>query len=663
MDILQGTYIAKKQGFGFVKIEGQTADIFISKKNSKNAMDGDIVNIVLLDREKIDKNETGSDRNDKNDNKSGKNKSNICHIEGKVIKIIKRKITSVVGLFKKSRNFGFVIPDDNRINGDIFISKSSWGKAKTNQKVVVEITKYPEKERKAEGKIKEILGFKDETGVDMLSIIKSFKLPNEFPQDVIDEAKKVSQEKIVQKDRLDLRKQEMFTIDGEDAKDLDDAVCVYKNEDGTYTLGVHIADVSHYVKEKSSLDKEAIIRGTSVYMLDRVIPMLPKELSNGICSLNHGEDRYAISCIMTIDQNGKVIDSDIRKSIINVTERMNYHDVFDIIQRSNPKVLKKYEKYISHFDTMKELALILKERRNKDGYLSLDIPESKITLDENGYPIDVKAYDTNFANEIIEQFMLTANETVAERFYWLGSPFIYRVHEKPDEDKVSELNKYLYNFGYRIKGKKDDVKPKAFQQVLDAVKGKDEERVVSNLILRTLKVARYEAENKGHFGIASKYYCHFTSPIRRYPDLFIHRIISKYLECDYNLDEKLKSKYSKQSIKYAETSSECEQVATKAERESEDMKKAEYMESKVGEVYEGIISSVTNFGMFVELENTVEGLIRFDSLDEDYYIYNDSNKSLIGEHTGKVYKLGDKVKIEVLSADKDARRIDFKIAE
>ncbi len=664
MELIEGTFIANERGFGFVKIENQTGDIFISKENSKNAMDGDIVSIILIDRDKSTNDRFNKKRYEKGaisvNNSKGESRKN-SHIEGKIVKVIKRKTKQVVGTFKKSRNFGFVIPDDKKIGGDIFISKSSWGKAKTNQKVVVEITKYPEKDRKAEGKIKEILGFKDETGVDMLSIIKSFGLPSEFPQEVLDEAKKVSKEKIVLKGRLDLRKQEMFTIDGEDAKDLDDAVCVNKNDDGTYTLGVHIADVSHFVKEKSNLDKEAIKRGTSVYMLDRVIPMLPKELSNGVCSLNHGEDRYAISCIMTIDKSGKVVDSDIQKSVINVTERMNYHVVFDIIQRRNSKVLKKYEKYINHFDTMKELALILKERRNKEGYLSLDIPESKITLDKFGYPIKIEQYDTNFANEIIEQFMLTANETVAERFYWLNAPFIYRVHDKPEEDKISELNKYLYNFGYRIKGKKDDIKPKAFQQVLDEVKGKDEEKVVSNLILRTLKVARYEAENRGHFGIASKFYCHFTSPIRRYPDLFIHRVISEYLECDYNVDESLKNKYAKQSIKYADISSECELNATKAERESEDMKKAEYMESRIGEEYEGIISSVTNFGFFVELDNTVEGLIRFENLDDDYYIYNDASKSLIGEHTGKVYKLGDKVKVQVISADKDTRRIDFTI--
>ena len=490
MDLVQGKYIGHERGYGFVKISDDEPDIFIAKKNKKDAMNGDIVEVKIIDEN------------------SGNSK------EGAIVQVVERNTKQVVGTFEKSRNFGFVIPDDNALGTDIFISKSNFGKAKNHQKVVVKITKYPRKGMKAEGKITEVLGYEDETGVDMLSIIKEYNLESEFPKKVLEEAKRVSKKEIKPEGRVDLRDKEIFTIDGEDAKDLDDAVCVDKNEDGTYTLGVHIADVSYYVQDGSLLNKEAIKRGTSVYMLDRVIPMLPTELSNGCCSLNQGKDRYAISVIMTIDSKGKVVDSNIFKSIIKVTKRMNYNDVYKIIERSDENVLEKYEPYIAHFDRMKELALILKARRLKDGYLSLDIPESKITLDKNGKPIDIRPYETNFAHEIIEQFMLTANETVAERFYWLEAPFIYRVHEKPDEDKVKELNKYLFNFGYRIKGKLDDVKPKAFSQILEDVKGKDEERVVSNLLLRTLKVARYEAENKGHFGISSKYYCHFTSPIR-----------------------------------------------------------------------------------------------------------------------------------------------------
>ena len=654
MDLVQGKYIGHERGYGFVKISDDEPDIFIAKKNKKDAMNGDIVEVKIIDEN------------------SGNSK------EGAIVQVVERNTKQVVGTFEKSRNFGFVIPDDNALGTDIFISKSNFGKAKNHQKVVVKITKYPRKGMKAEGKITEVLGYEDETGVDMLSIIKEYNLESEFPKKVLEEAKRVSKKEIKPEGRVDLRDKEIFTIDGEDAKDLDDAVCVDKNEDGTYTLGVHIADVSYYVQDGSLLNKEAIKRGTSVYMLGSVIPMLPTELSNGCCSLNQGKDRYAISVIMTIDSKGKVVDSNIFKSIIKVTKRMNYNDVYKIIERSDEKILSKYEPYIQHFDKMKELALILKERRLKDGYLSLDIPESKITLDKNGKPIDIIDYETIFANEIIEQFMLTANETVAERFYWLEAPFIYRVHEKPDSDKVKELNKYLFNFGYRIKGKLDDVKPKAFSQILEDVKGKDEERVVSNLLLRTLKVARYEAENKGHFGISSKYYCHFTSPIRRYPDLFIHRVISKYLEymsTESNkgknvkrnkavndiIDENTKAKLEKQAIKYAESSSECEQIATKAERASEDIKKAEYMQDKIGEQYDGIISSITSWGMFVQLDNTVEGLIRLAEINDDYYIYDDLNKQLIGKETKKVYKLGQKVKIEVVYADKQTRKIDFKL--
>lgn len=654
MELIQGKFIGHERGFGFVKISDDEPDIFIAKSNKKDAMNGDIVEVKIIDEN------SGNSR------------------EGAIVQVVERYTKQVVGTFEKSRNFGFVIPDDNTLGTDIFISKSNFGKAKNHQKVVVKITKYPRKGMKAEGKIFEVLGYEDETGVDMLSIIKEYNLESEFPKKVLEEAKRVSKKEIVPNGRVDLRDKEIFTIDGEDAKDLDDAVCVNKNEDGTYTLGVHIADVSYYVQDGSLLNKEAIKRGTSVYMLDRVIPMLPTELSNGCCSLNEGKDRYAISVIMKIDSKGKVIDNDIFKSIIKVTKRMNYNDVYKIIERSDEKILSKYEPYIQHFDKMKELALILKERRLKDGYLSLDIPESKITLDKNGKPIDIMAYETNFAHEIIEQFMLTANETVAERFYWLEAPFIYRVHEKPDSDKVKELNKYLFNFGYRIKGKLDDVKPKSFSQILEDVKGKDEERVVSNLLLRTLKVARYEAENKGHFGISSKYYCHFTSPIRRYPDLFIHRVISKYLEymsTESNkgknvknnkavndiIDENTKAKLEKQAIKYAESSSECEQNATKAERASEDIKKAEYMQDKIGDQYDGIISSITSWGMFVQLDNTVEGLIRLAEINDDYYIYDDMNKQLIGKETKKVYKLGQKVKIEVVFADKQTRKIDFKL--
>ena len=551
-----------------------------------------------------------------------------------------------VGVFQKNRNLGFVVPDDRKVNTDIFILKRNCG----------------------------------------------YDLPYEFPEPVIKEAQAIKQE-VAKKDipnRLDLREKEIFTIDGEDAKDLDDAVAVEKLKNGNYLLNVSIADVSYYVKEGSKLDGEAIIRGTSIYMLDRVIPMLPKELSNGICSLNQGEDRFAITVLMEINKEGKVVSSDVQKSIIHVTRRMSYKEVQAILNevvsnevntseininakqvnnekelypaKEKKKLLEECKNYIEHFKRMEELANILKQRRNTAGSLNLDIPESKIILDENGVAVDVKKYELYFANEIIEQFMLTANETIAEKFYWLEAPFIYRVHEVPDMEKIEELNKFLWNLGYRIRGSKENIHPKAFADVLEQVKGKPEERVVSNLILRTLKIARYESENKGHFGIASKYYCHFTSPIRRYPDLFIHRIISKYLESNYQLTEELLEKYHKQAVQYAQSSSEREKIAQKVERDAEDIKKAEFMQNKVGEEYDGIISSITSFGIFVELENTVEGLIRFENLGDEYFIYDENRKTLQGEKSKKIYKIGDAIHIKVIYADKLTRRIDFSIS-
>lgn len=638
-----GTYRKNQKGFGFVKIEDQEDEIYISRENSKNALNGDTVAIKIIAEKEGDKKQ-----------------------EGKIVKIVRHEKDTVVGTFQKSRNFAFVVPDDKNFGTDIFISKANWGKARDKKKVLVQILKYHEKGKNAEGKVIEVLGGINEAGVDMLSLIKQYELPYKFPDEVVAEAKAYG-DKIDPSDlprRRDLRNDIIFTIDGEDAKDLDDAIHVEKLENGNYKLDVHIADVSHYVREKTELDKEAYLRGTSIYMLGRVIPMLPRELSNGICSLNAGEDRYTLSCSMEITPKAKIVSSDIYKGVICVTERMCYTDVQKILDRSDETVLKRYEKYISYFDLMAELANILKAKRKENGYLNLEIPESKIILDENGVAIDVKKYETYFANEIIEQFMLIANETVAEKFYWLQAPFIYRNHEAPDVDKVKELNKSLYNFGYKIKISKEEIiYPNEFAKILEDVKGKDEEKVVSNIILRTLRVAKYEAENKGHFGIASKYYCHFTSPIRRYPDLFIHRIISKYLDNDYLVNDFWIKKYEKRAEKRAENCSERERVATKVEREAEDIKKAEFMESKIGEEYEGIVSSVTNFGIFVELDNTVEGLIRYEKLGDEYFIYNEEKRQAIGEHTGKVYQIGDKVKIRVANASKLMRQIDFEICE
>ena len=639
-EFLEGTYRRNQKGFGFVKIEGREDEIYISKENSLNALNGDKVVIEITEE-----------------------KNKIKKAEGKIKRVIKREKDTVVGTFQNNKTFGFVVPDDKNFGTDIFISKNDFGKARNGHKVLVKITKYPSKGKKAEGKVIEVLGPPNQAGIDMLSLIKEYNLPSRFPEPVVQEAQKCGTE-IDKKEipnRVDLRNHICFTIDGEDAKDLDDAVRVIKLENGNYRLDVHIADVSHYVKDESLLDREAYIRGTSIYLLGRVIPMLPRELSNGICSLNAGQDRFTLSCSMEIDNKGNVISSEVYKAVINVTERMNYKDVQTILDKSDKKILKKYEKYIKDFETMAELAKILKQRRITQGYLNLEIPESKIELDVEGKAIDVHPYEIYFSNEIIEQFMLTANETIAEKFYWLDAPFIYRVHEEPDLDKVKELNQFLYNFNLKIKVVNEKVYPKEFEKILEEIKGKEEERVISHFILRTLKVARYEAENKGHFGIASKYYCHFTSPIRRYPDLFIHRIISHYLEEGYNVDENYVQKYIQKAEEAANQSSEREKIATKVERDSEDLKKAEYMESKIGEEYEGIVSSVTQFGMFVELENTVEGLIRFENLGDEYFIYDDKRKSLMGEKSHKTYKIGDKVNVRVISANKMLRQVDFEI--
>lgn len=636
---IEGIFRRHERGFGFVIVEDQEDDIYIAKEDSKDAFSGDRVLVKL------------------------KKKSNGARQEGIILKVIEHKKDTLVGTFQKNKNFGFVIPDDKKLCRDIFISKKNFGKARNNHKVLVQITKYPQKGKKAEGKILEVIGNVNEAGIDILSLIKDYDLPYRFPKDVVKEAQKFG-DKINPNDiagRVDLRsKYDIFTIDGEDAKDLDDAVCVQKLENGNYKLDVHIADVSHYVQENTLLDKEALLRGTSIYMLNRVIPMLPRELSNGICSLNEGQDRYTLSVSMEIDNKGKIISSEVYKGIINVTRRMSYKDVQAILDNSNEEIVTKYKDYIADFKLMEELAKILKEKRITKGYLNLDIPESKIILDQDGYAIDVCKYETTFANEIIEQFMLAANETIAEKFYWLKAPFIYRVHEEPDIEKVNELNKLLFNFGYKIHVKEGKIYPAEFSKILKEVEGKPEEKIVSNMILRTLKVAVYDSENKGHFGIASKYYCHFTSPIRRYPDLFIHRIISKYLKYDYTMSEKQVEFYNKVAENDAKQSSDREKIATQVERDSIDIKKAEYMSKKIGEQYEGIISGVTQFGVFVELENTVEGLIRFENLGDEYYEYDADHKILIGERTKETFKIGDKINIEVIDANKQEKRISFK---
>ena len=580
---LKGVFQANARGFGFVRPEDESGDVYISEENLCGAFHGDEVEYII----------TGTP--------AGRRK------EGKIVRVLSHNIVRIVGLYERSKGFGFVRPDDQRYMNDIYIPAGKEKGAMTGHKVVVELTSYGEAHMKPEGEVAEIIGHVNDPGTDILSIVMDMGIPMEFPERVLNQAVRVGKE-VSEADcagRKDLRSWTMVTIDGEDAKDLDDAVSLTK-EGENYRLGVHIADVANYVQEGSALDREALERGTSVYLADRVIPMLPHKLSNGICSLNAGEDRLALSCIMTIDPRGEIVEHEIAETVIRVDKRMSYNGVAAVLaaeaEGEDCREYPDYGEYVPMLCLMKELADKIRERRGRRGSVNFDFPETKIELDEDGRPREIRPYERNAATKIIEDFMLLANETVAEKFFWLEAPFIYRVHENPDIDKVKELNKFLFNMGYRVKCNNEEVHPTAFAHVLNEAKGKPEERVISNLILRTLKVARYESENKGHFGIASKYYCHFTSPIRRYPDLFIHRIISRYLKQSYILSEEEKEKYSTQATKYAEISSECEKIAQKVERESVDIKIAEYMEGHIGEEYDGIISSITSFGVFPNSE-------------------------------------------------------------
>ena len=637
-------YVGKIQmtakGFGFAIIDSvEMKDVFIPSSAIFGAMNGDKVMIKLT---KV----------------GGPDKKN----EGEVIKIVERANTVIVGVYEESKNFGFVVPDDQRIRTDIFISRNNTLNAKHGDKVVVEISRWPEDRRNPEGKITEILGQVGEPGVDILSVIRTYKLPETFSTKVMSEAEnipiEVDEEEV--KRREDFRGLKVVTIDGKDAKDLDDAVHIVKLPNGNFELGVHIADVTYYVRENSKIDKEALKRGTSVYLLNRVIPMLPERLSNGICSLNPQINRLTMSCVMTIDKNGDVLNHKISESVISTVERMNYDDVSDILDGKITNDLKqKYEYLFDDFENMKELALILRGRRMRRGAIDFDFAESKIQLDGDGKPVFVGKAERRIGNKIIEEFMLVANETVAEHMFWLELPFVYRIHETPDPEKIENLNKFLYNFGKKIKGSTEDLHPKAVQQMLEEIKGTQEEHVISKLTLRSLKQAKYSPNNDGHFGLAAKYYSHFTSPIRRYPDLQIHRIIREMLNGRLNPDriKALRAIVDEVSLQ----SSERERNAELAERDVDDMKKAEYMMSHVGEKFTGIISSITSFGMFVELENTIEGLVRMECLDDDYYVYDEERMQLVGERTKRVYKLGQTVEIEVLKADSVLRQVDFDI--
>jgi len=635
MGLAAGRFQGNEKGFGFVLPDSGGEDIFIPANSINGAMHGDRVIARLTGK-------THSGR----------------HQEGEIINVIERVNKTIVGKFDHGEHFGFVTPDHSRLSGDIFIPREFINGAKKGQKVVVEITKWPEKNRNAEGRIIEILGNEGEKGVDVMSIIRAYGIPYEFPEEVLKEARavprSVKEEDI--KNRRDLRSLRMVTIDGEDARDLDDAVSIEKLPDGTYRLGVHIADVTHYVKEGSALDKEALKRGTSVYFPDRVIPMLPKELSNNICSLNAGTDRLAFSVMMDVDLQGNVKDHDIFESVINVNERMTYTAVYKILEEDDAELKERYKDYIDDFEKMKALALILKEKRRRRGAVDFDFDETKVIVDDDGKTIDIKRYKMTIANNIIEEFMLLCNEVVSEHFYWIGIPFVYRIHEDPDPEKMENLNMILAHFGYRLKGYRD-VHPKAIQEVVSQVKGKPEEKAINMIILRSLQKARYSDTHDWHFGLAAEYYSHFTSPIRRYPDLIIHRIMKEQISG--KLDEERIEHYKGILHEIAIKSSERERAAQDAERDCIELKKAEFMTDKVGERFEGTISNITAFGMFVELENTVEGLVRLSTIDDDYYTYNERALCLIGERTKKIYRIGDKVKVQLVKASAETRQIDF----
>lgn len=633
-----GTFIGTQRGFGFVRVEGEDEDIFIPENAMKGALHNDIVQVQVLDI------------------KTGKRR------EGRIVNIVERGTATVVGTFAKSRNFGFVIADNQRFGKDIYIPKSQTKGAVSGHKVVVELTSFGGKDKKPEGKIIEILGHINDPGVDIRSIVKAYGLAESFPKEVMDEVEKIPSE-VDSSDwagRMDIRDWQMVTIDGEDAKDLDDAITLRKEGD-IYKLGVHIADVTNYVKEGSPLDKEALSRGTSVYLVDRVIPMLPHALSNGICSLNAGVDRLALSCFMDIDAKGNVVSHKIAETVVNVSRRMSYTSVKKILEDKDPDEIKEYEELVPMFELMQELALILRERRRKRGSIDFDFPESKIILDEKGKPIEVKPYDRNTATKIIEDFMLIANETIAEDYFWQELPFVYRSHENPDPEKIMKLGIFINNFGYSIKMGQDEIHPKELQKLIEKIDGTPEEPLISRLTLRSMKQAKYTVTGDGHFGLAAKYYCHFTSPIRRYPDLQIHRIIKENLRT--GISEKRIKHYDRILPDVALRSSMMERRADEAEREVDKMKKAEYMEQFMGETFEGVISGMNTWGMYVELPNTVEGMVHVTALKDDYYFYDEERYVMIGEHTNNTYKLGEKVKVVVTGVDKLLKTIDFELAD
>lgn len=637
--LIVGKLEGHEKGFGFVMAKDKTRDdVFITAENMNGAMHGDTVIANILKKSQAGKRE-----------------------EGEIIRILERGNKYLVGTFEDNKNFGFLIPDDQKISYDVFIPKANTMGAKDNQKVVIEITKWPEARRNPEGKVLEVLGYLSDPGTDILSIIRQFDLPEVFPENVQDQANNVA-DTIDEKDiegRTDLRQLKTFTIDGIDAKDLDDAISIKSLDNGNYELGVHIADVAQYVKDGTPMDREALERGNSVYLIDRVIPMLPKELSNGICSLNPNVDRLTLSVIMEINKNGSVVNHQILETVINSSHRLIYDDVSDYLENDDETAKEKLKDLLVELKLMEELMHILYEKRVTRGSIDFDFPETQITLDEQGKPTEIKKAERRIANRLIEEFMLVTNETVAEEYFWAEVPFLYRIHEDPNPEKLVEFANFIHNFGYQLKGK--EIHPKELQLLIEEIRGKKEELVISTLLLRSLRKAKYSSTPDTHFGLASKYYSHFTAPIRRYPDLVIHRIIKQYIKGKLSLDKQ--GRLEKTLPEIADHTSMTERRADEAEREVADLKKAQYMMDKIGEEFKGIISSLTTFGIFVQLENTIEGLVHFSNMLDDYYHFDEEKFHIIGERSNRLYKLGDEVTIKVIGVDIAKRNIDFQIVD
>ena len=638
--IKEGTFIGNHKGFGFVELEEEEDDIFIPAGATGTAMHQDKVQVLL-----------------KKGEQKGKRK------EGSVIRILERANQEIVGTFQRERDYGFIICDNQKFSKDVYVSPKNSKGVRDGDKVVAEILDYGDDRHKPEGRIKENLGSMNAPGTDILAIVKSYNIPSEFPVKVMNQAARVP-DHVLEADRdgrMDLTDWQTVTIDGEDAKDLDDAVTLTK-EDNIYHLGVHIADVSNYVQGGSALDKEALKRGTSVYLADRVVPMLPERLSNGICSLNQGEDRLTLSCLMDIDENGIVVSHKIAETVIRVDRRMSYNQVRCILEDGDTETSREYKDLVPMFFLMKELSALLRKRRHHRGSIDFDFPESKITLNGAGRAIDVQPYEANVATEIIEDFMLMANETVAKEYCKGEYPFVYRTHENPDPERIEELLTLLHHQGIQIRKSGQEITPKEIQEILESIQGLPNETMISRLTLRTMKQARYTTECSGHFGLAARYYCHFTSPIRRYPDLQIHRIIRDNIRG--RLQREGKTEHYREILEeVARQSSVCERRAQEAERESDRLKKAEYMSYHLGEEFEGIISGVTAYGFYVELPNTIEGLVHVTSLSDDYYAFDQESYELKGELTKKTYHLGQKVRVRVADADALKRTVDFTVIE